>query len=48
MFEAIVETIRGYRIEEVLQEFWDELAPEYVLSGWGLVVVTTRATPQAG
>jgi hypothetical protein len=29
---------RGYRVEEVLQEFWDEIDPEYVENGWGRVV----------
>lgn len=38
MFESLVETHRGYRIRQVLQEFWDELDLEYVLHGWGRVV----------
>lgn len=37
MFEAFIETNRGYRIKEVLQEFWDELDPEFITSGWGQV-----------
>lgn len=38
MLQAFIEAHRGYRIEEVIQEFWDEIDPEYVASGWGRVV----------
>lgn len=37
MLETFIELHRGYRIEEVLQEFWDEIDPAFVLSGWGRV-----------
>lgn len=39
-FQALQEflhTHRGYRIEEVLQEFWDEIDPAFILEGWGKV-----------
>lgn len=35
MFQALIESHRGYRIEAVLQEFWDEIDPEFVTHGWG-------------
>ena len=35
MFDAFVQSHRGYRITLVLQEFWDELDPEFVAYGWG-------------
>lgn len=38
MFESLVETHRGYRLKDVLQEFWDEIDLEFVLHGWGRVV----------
>jgi hypothetical protein len=38
MFQAFVESHRGYCIKEVLQEFWDELDPEFVVRGWGRVL----------
>jgi DNA-binding CsgD family transcriptional regulator len=37
MFESFLESHRGYRIKEVLQEFWDELDHEFVVRGWGRV-----------
>lgn len=37
MFEALIEALRGYQIEAVLQEFWDEIDPEFVIHGWGQV-----------
>jgi hypothetical protein len=38
MFESLVETHRGYRLKDVLQEFWDEIDTEFVLHGWGRVI----------
>jgi hypothetical protein len=35
MLEACVDSHRGYRIKEVLQEIWDEVEPAYVRPGWG-------------
>jgi DNA-binding CsgD family transcriptional regulator len=37
MLEAFIAEHRGYRIKEVLQEFWDEVEPEWVVNGWGRV-----------
>lgn len=37
MLEAFIAAHRGYRIKEILQEFWDEIEPEYVMKGWGRV-----------
>lgn len=38
MFQAFIHTHRGYRINEVLQEFWDEMDPEFIVRGWGRVL----------
>lgn len=32
-----IETFSAYRIESVLQEFWDEIDPAFVVNGWGRV-----------
>jgi DNA-binding CsgD family transcriptional regulator len=37
LFEAFIAAHRGYRLKEILQEFWDEIEPEYVVKGWGRV-----------
>jgi DNA-binding CsgD family transcriptional regulator len=39
-FRALQEFLhsnRGYPIEEVIQEFWDEIDPAFILEGWGKV-----------
>lgn len=33
-----VESFRGYRIKDLVQEFWDEISPEFIVNGWGEVV----------
>lgn len=33
--EAFLWAHRGYRVNEVLQEFWDEIDPRFVSQGWG-------------
>ena len=33
--EAFLWAHRGYRVNEVLQEFWDEIDPRFVTQGWG-------------
>jgi DNA-binding CsgD family transcriptional regulator len=38
MFESLVDTHRGYRLKDVLQEFWDEIDTEFVIHGWGRVI----------
>jgi DNA-binding CsgD family transcriptional regulator len=35
MLEAMLTNHRGYRIREVLQEFWDEIELSFILNGWG-------------
>lgn len=35
--QEFLHTHRGYRIEEVIQEFWDEIEPAFILEGWGKV-----------
>jgi hypothetical protein len=37
VLQEFLNTNRGYRIEEVLQEFWDEIDPAFILEGWGKV-----------
>jgi hypothetical protein len=37
MLEAFIAAHRGYRIKEIVQEFWDEVEPEWVVNGWGRV-----------
>lgn len=37
VMQAFLETHRGYRIKEVLQELWDEIDPAFLLEGWGRV-----------
>ena len=38
VFEAFIAQHRGYRIKELLQEFWDDEIPTaYILKGWGPV-----------
>lgn len=38
MFQALVESLRGYRLKDVVQEFWDEIDHEYIVHGWGRVL----------
>jgi hypothetical protein len=38
MFETFIEMHRGYRTKDIVQEFWDEIDPEYVINGWGTVL----------
>jgi hypothetical protein len=38
MWQSFIETTRGYRINRIVQEFWDEIDQEYVLHGWGRVL----------
>jgi len=38
MFQALVESLRGYRVKSLLQEFWDEIEPEFIVNGWGRIV----------
>ena len=38
MLQALIEAHRGYRIKDILQEFWDEIDEEFVVRGWGRVV----------
>jgi DNA-binding CsgD family transcriptional regulator len=35
MRDCFIATHRGYQIQEILQEFWDELELPFILSGWG-------------
>lgn len=37
VMQEFLRTNRGYRIGEVLQEFWDEIDPAFLLEGWGKV-----------
>jgi hypothetical protein len=37
-FQAFLEAHRGFAIDSVLQEFWDEMDPAFILNGWGRVV----------
>lgn len=37
-FQAFVEVHRGYPMGKIIQEFWDEMDPEFILNGWGRVV----------
>lgn len=32
---AFLESFRGYRIRDVVQEFWDEIDIPYIVEGWG-------------
>jgi hypothetical protein len=35
--EGFVVSHRGYRLKEMLQEYWDEIELPYILNGWGLL-----------
>jgi DNA-binding CsgD family transcriptional regulator len=35
--QEFLHTNRGYPVEEVIQEFWDEIDPAFILEGWGKV-----------
>jgi DNA-binding CsgD family transcriptional regulator len=37
-FGAFLDAHRGLPIDCVIQEFWDELDPEFILNGWGRVL----------
>jgi hypothetical protein len=37
-FQAFLEAHRGFAIDCALQEFWDEMDPEFILNGWGRVI----------
>ena len=43
MFDACVQSHRGYRIKDILQEFWDEIDVEYIINGWGRVLTDYRS-----
>ncbi len=43
VFEAFIHMLRGYRINEVVQELWDELDQEFIVRGWGRVFTDYRA-----
>ena len=38
IMDAFIEAHRGYRVHAVVQEFWDEIDPSYILHGWGRVL----------
>src|SRR5262245_14016988 len=43
VFSALVEMTRGYLIRDLLQEWWDEMAPpEHMVNVWGRVVTDYR------
>jgi hypothetical protein len=42
MFAALIEMTRGYVIKDLLQEFWDEMAPHHMMEAWGRVVTDYR------
>jgi DNA-binding CsgD family transcriptional regulator len=37
MHETFLASHRGYKIKEILQEFWDEIELPFILNGWGAV-----------
>ena len=37
VMQSFLETHRGYRVKEVIQELWDEIDPAFLLNGWGKV-----------
>ncbi|HSJ13814.1 MAG TPA: hypothetical protein VK939_05335 [Longimicrobiales bacterium] len=43
MLASFIDSHRGYRIKGILQEFWDEIDPEFVLNGWGRVLTDYAA-----
>ncbi len=43
MFSALIEMTRGYFIKDLVQEWWDEMPPEYVVNVWGRVVTDYRS-----
>lgn len=37
MMQSFLAEFRGYHVRDVIQEFWDEIEPEFILNGWGRV-----------